>query len=154
MPRTDSSYQSVLFFNDSILSYKEENRYHYTNFTFDSSTNSYICPEGKTLKSWKTRKNKTKSREWNHNVYKGTDCSNCSNVYWVEFEENIKYGTKACIGIINTNELAFFMRNNNRYNQIQSPQKEQLIKFGQILGLNNFSKNFIIIAENILGQPV
>jgi transposase len=57
---------------------KEENRYHHTNFTFDSSTNSYICPEGKTLKIWKTRMNKTKSREWNHNVYKGTDCSNCS----------------------------------------------------------------------------
>ncbi len=57
---------------------KEENRYHYTNFTFDSLANSYICPEGKTLKFWKTRKNKTKSREWNHNVYKGTDCSNCS----------------------------------------------------------------------------
>ena len=57
---------------------KEENRYHYTNFTFDSSTNSYICPEGKTLKFWKTRKNKTKSRDWNHNVYKGTHCGNCS----------------------------------------------------------------------------
>ncbi len=41
---------------------KEDNPYHYTNFTFDSSTNSYICPEGKVLKFWKIRKNKTKSR--------------------------------------------------------------------------------------------
>jgi hypothetical protein len=52
----------------------------------------------------------------------------------VELKENVKNGAKASIGMINTNELAFFIRNNNRYNQIQSPQKEKLIKFGQLLG--------------------
>jgi transposase len=57
---------------------KKENAYHYTNFTFDSSRNCYICPEGKTLKFWKARRNKTKSRNWNHNVYRGSDCDNCS----------------------------------------------------------------------------
>jgi len=56
---------------------KEENSYHYSNFKYDASSDSYICPEGKRLKYWKTRKNKTKSRQWNHKVYKGTECINC-----------------------------------------------------------------------------
>lgn len=56
---------------------KEENRYHYSNFKYDSSSDSYICPEGKRLKYWKTRKKKTKSRQWNHKVYKGTECTSC-----------------------------------------------------------------------------
>ena len=56
---------------------KVENRYHYSNFVYDASSDSYICPEGKRLKYWKTRKKKTKSRQWNHNVYKGTECINC-----------------------------------------------------------------------------
>ncbi len=56
---------------------KEENRYHYTNFTYDSSTDSYICPEGKKITYWKTRKGKTKSRDWNHKVYRGRECGNC-----------------------------------------------------------------------------
>ena len=47
---------------------KEENRYHYNNFKYDAATNTYICQEGKDLKYWKTRKNKTKNRKWNHNV--------------------------------------------------------------------------------------
>ncbi|MBT6561142.1 MAG: IS5/IS1182 family transposase, partial [Candidatus Scalindua sp.] len=37
-----------------------------------------ICPEGKRLAYWKTRKNKTKSRQWNHKVYKGTECTSCA----------------------------------------------------------------------------
>ena len=64
---------------------KEENRYHYSNFTYDTSSDSYICPEGKRLKYLKTRKKKTtcpnryrrESRQWNHKVYKGTECTNC-----------------------------------------------------------------------------
>src|SRR3989338_1064446 len=74
---------------------KEENRYHYSNFTYDTSSDSYICPEGKRLKYLKTRKKKTtcpnryrrESRQWNHTVpapqrgrqevYKGTECTNC-----------------------------------------------------------------------------
>lgn len=56
---------------------KESNRYHYTNFKYDKSTDSYICPEGEELKYWKTRKNKSKTRQWNHKVYKGTECGNC-----------------------------------------------------------------------------
>jgi hypothetical protein len=36
---------------------KEENRYHYSNFQYDSTSDSYICPEGKRLKYWKTRIN-------------------------------------------------------------------------------------------------
>ena len=39
---------------------KEENRYHYTNFEYDAasdSSDSYVCPEGKRLKYWKTRTN-------------------------------------------------------------------------------------------------
>ena len=57
---------------------KEANRYHYTNFKYDKSTDSYICQEGKELKYWKTRKNKSKTRQWNHKVYKGTECTNCA----------------------------------------------------------------------------
>jgi len=56
---------------------KEENRYHYSNFKYDASSDSYICPEGKRLTYWKTRKKKTKSRQWNHKVYKGIECTNC-----------------------------------------------------------------------------
>jgi len=56
---------------------KEENRYHYSNFKYDAPSDSYICPEGKRLTYWKTRKKKTKSRQWNHNVYKGTECNDC-----------------------------------------------------------------------------
>ncbi len=56
---------------------KEENRYHYSNFKYNASSDSYICPEGKRLKYWKTRKKKTKSRYWNHRVYKGTECNVC-----------------------------------------------------------------------------
>jgi len=36
---------------------KEENRYHYTNFTYNAVTDSYVCPEGKRLTYWKTRTN-------------------------------------------------------------------------------------------------
>jgi transposase len=57
---------------------KEENRYHYSNFKYDESTDSYICPEGKPLKYWKTRKNKTKKRQWNHKVYQGRECRECT----------------------------------------------------------------------------
>ncbi len=57
---------------------KEDNRYHYSNFEYDASNDSYICPEGKRLKYWKTRRNKTKSRQWNHKVYKGTECGGCA----------------------------------------------------------------------------
>ncbi len=57
---------------------KEENRYHYSNFKYDESTDSYICPEGKPLKYWKTRKNKTRRRQWNHKVYRGRECRECT----------------------------------------------------------------------------
>jgi len=57
---------------------KEENRYHYSNFQYDGSSDSYMCPEGKRLKYWKTRTNKTDSRQWNHKVYKGTGCGTCA----------------------------------------------------------------------------
>ena len=56
---------------------KEENRYHYSNFQYDASSNSYTCPEGKRLTYWKTRTNKTERRQWNHKVYKGTACGSC-----------------------------------------------------------------------------
>ncbi len=57
---------------------KEENRYHYSNFKYDESTDSYICPEGKPLKYWKTRKNRTRKRQWNHKVYRGRECRECT----------------------------------------------------------------------------
>ena len=57
---------------------KEEHRYHYSNFTYDALSNSYVCPEGKRLAYWKTRTNKTESRQWNHKVYKGTECGTCA----------------------------------------------------------------------------
>ena len=57
---------------------KEKNRYHYTNFKYDASTDCYICPEGKRVEYWKTRKNKSKTRQWNHKVYKGKGCASCS----------------------------------------------------------------------------
>src|SRR3989337_827742 len=56
---------------------KEENRYHYSNFKYDSASDSYVCPEGKRLTYWKTRTNKTDSRQWNHKVYKGPECGAC-----------------------------------------------------------------------------
>ena len=56
---------------------KEENRYHYTNFRYDESTDSYICPEGYRLVYWKTRTNKTEARNWNHKVYVGKECEGC-----------------------------------------------------------------------------
>ena len=36
---------------------KEENQYHYSNFTYDSASDSYVCPEGQRLTYWKTRTN-------------------------------------------------------------------------------------------------
>ncbi|MBI2490325.1 MAG: transposase [Planctomycetes bacterium] len=56
---------------------KEENRYHYSNFAYGYASDSYVCPEGKRLTYWKTRTNKTESRQWNHKVYKGRDCGAC-----------------------------------------------------------------------------
>ncbi len=56
---------------------KEENRYHYTNFAYDSASDRYVCPEGKRLTYWKTRTNKTDSREWHHKVYTGTGRGAC-----------------------------------------------------------------------------
>jgi hypothetical protein len=58
---------------------KEENRYHFTNFHYDKSTDRYICPDGHALVYWKTRKNKTKARDWYHKVYIGKECKNCPN---------------------------------------------------------------------------
>jgi len=57
---------------------KEENRYHYTNFQYDELDDSYICPEGERLVYWKTRTKKSKTRQWNHKVYRGISCSTCS----------------------------------------------------------------------------
>src|SRR3989339_79739 len=57
---------------------KEENRYHYSNFTYDALSDSYVCPEGKRLTYCKARTNKTESRQWNHKVYKGTECGTCA----------------------------------------------------------------------------
>jgi transposase len=57
---------------------KEENRYHYSKFHYDETADSYLCPEGKRLAYWKTRKNKTGNRQWNHKVYKGTECETCA----------------------------------------------------------------------------
>jgi transposase len=56
---------------------KEENRYYYSNFAYDYASDSYVCLEGKRLTYWKTRTNKTESRQWNHKVYKGRDCGAC-----------------------------------------------------------------------------
>jgi len=56
---------------------KEENRYHYTNFTYDAASDSYVCPEGKRLAYWKTRTKNTESRQWNHKVYRGRECGAC-----------------------------------------------------------------------------
>jgi len=61
---------------------KEENWYHYRNFNYDSSRDSYVCPEGKWLTYGKTRTNKTDSRQWNHKVYKGTECGSCQKRAW------------------------------------------------------------------------
>lgn len=57
---------------------KEENRYHHTNFKYDELDDSYICPEGERLVYWKTRTKKSKTRQWNHKVYKGISCRTCS----------------------------------------------------------------------------
>ena len=56
----------------------KEDRYHYSNFEYNESTNSYTCPEGKCLKYWKIRTNKTRKRQWNHKVYKGVECDACT----------------------------------------------------------------------------
>lgn len=56
---------------------KEEYRYHNSNFKYDDLSDSYICPEGKRLRYWKTRKNKSKTRQWNHKVYRGIECASC-----------------------------------------------------------------------------
>ncbi|HQU32656.1 MAG TPA: transposase, partial [Candidatus Brocadia sapporoensis] len=56
---------------------KEEHRYHYSNFTYDSASDSCVCPEGKRLTYWKTRTKRTDSRQWNHKVYKGRECGAC-----------------------------------------------------------------------------
>jgi len=50
---------------------KEENRYHYTNFKYDELADSYICPEGEKLVYCKRRTKKSKTRQWNHKVYRG-----------------------------------------------------------------------------------
>lgn len=55
----------------------KEDTYHHTNFEYDEASDSYTCPEGKKLNYWKTRTNKTKTRQWNHKVYKGVDCGAC-----------------------------------------------------------------------------
>lgn len=57
---------------------KEENRYHHTNFKYDESDDSYICPEGEKLVYWKTRTKKSDTRQWNHKVYRGVACITCS----------------------------------------------------------------------------
>ncbi|WKZ19159.1 MAG: hypothetical protein QY310_01040 [Candidatus Jettenia sp. CY-1] len=48
--------------------HKEENRYHYTNFTYDAASDRYVCPEGKRLIYGKTRTEKIESCQWNHFV--------------------------------------------------------------------------------------
>ncbi len=56
---------------------KEENRYHYTNFTYDAARDNYVCPEGKRLEYWKSRTKKTMSHQWNHKIYRGQECGAC-----------------------------------------------------------------------------
>lgn len=71
-------YVPDLYFKQYKKGTFKEDRYHYSNFEYDEATNSYTCPEGKLLKYWKTRTNKTKKRQWNHKVYKGVDCGDCT----------------------------------------------------------------------------
>ncbi|HQU30171.1 MAG TPA: transposase [Candidatus Brocadia sapporoensis] len=56
---------------------KEENRYYYSNFTYDAASDSYVCPKAKRLPYGNTRTNKTESRQWNHKVCKGRECGAC-----------------------------------------------------------------------------
>ena len=59
------------YFNQYKKSKLEEDCYHYSNFAYNEEDDSYTCPEGKLLTYWKSRKNKTRDRQWNHKVYKG-----------------------------------------------------------------------------------
>jgi transposase len=72
-------YVPDLYFKQYKKGKFKEDRYHYSNFKYDESTDSYTCPEGKRLKYWKTRTNKTQKRQWNHKVYKGVDCGDCAS---------------------------------------------------------------------------
>ena len=63
---------------------KEKHRYHYINFEYDESSDTYICPEGKRLIHTKTVRRKgggkgkgNCSRERNHKIYRGVDCDRC-----------------------------------------------------------------------------
>lgn len=56
---------------------KDNGSYSMDRFEYDKEANKYICPEGKTLEKYKARTKATKTRKWNHTVYKGTDCPDC-----------------------------------------------------------------------------
>ncbi len=72
-------YVPDLYFKQYKKGKFKEDCYHYSNFEYDEASKSYTCPEGKLLKYWKTRTNKTKKRQWNHKVYRGVDCGDCAS---------------------------------------------------------------------------
>lgn len=54
-------------------------KYHEENFKYDKGKDGYICPEGKTLIPYKTRRSNTGNRKWRQTIYKASDCQTCQN---------------------------------------------------------------------------
>ena len=52
---------------------ESEKRYDKSNFTYDETSDQYICPEGKIL----TPYSKIKRKEKELTIYRGTDCNSC-----------------------------------------------------------------------------
>ena len=74
---------------------KEEHRYHYTNFTYDAVSNSYVCPEGKRLTYWKTRTN-TRPRAVN-GIIKCTKGQSVEHVRNERYVPSQRYGNYSLI---------------------------------------------------------
>lgn len=51
--------------------------YHQDNFHYKKETDKYVCPEGKILRLYKTRRKDYGYRKFQIKVYKGQDCAEC-----------------------------------------------------------------------------
>ena len=55
----------------------DKNTYHQDNFLYKKDIDKYICPEGKILRLYKTRRKDYGYRNFQKKIYKGKDCHNC-----------------------------------------------------------------------------
>jgi hypothetical protein len=61
------------------LQHQECGKFHQENFTYDETTDTYICPEGQPLTLYKVRRTDSPYKKWRQTIYKASNCHTCQS---------------------------------------------------------------------------